>query len=289
MKPSPASEGDPAASIAQVVRAHDRDRYLATLFAPEPARQALMALYAFDADVARVPERVSEPMLGEIRLQWWRDALETLDRGGVTGNPVADSLGEAMRRCALPKPLLLSLVDARAFDLSGEAMPDGPALKAYLQKTAGTPFAIAGRIIAGGRIDSALERVAAQAGFAWGLTRLLRLLPLHLSRGRLYLPVSQFRDHGADPERLYRGEADETARAALAGLRDEAREAFAAARSGVAGCGRAAAVAFLPCALVPAYLAALDKQAQAPLRAVADIGPLARITRLGWAAMRGRL
>jgi phytoene synthase len=278
-------------TLRETVRGHDADRYLATLFAPQPARDALMALYAFNVDVARIPESVSEPMLGEIRLKWWRDALDTLEKGGVTGNPVADALGEAMRTYALPKPVLLGVIDARAFDLFGQPMPDMPALKAYLQKTQGSLFALAAAIVSGTKSDRDLDAMAGSAGFAWGLTWQLRMLPVHLARGRLYLPASQFHDHGADPQALqalFAGEAGEGARAALETLRAEVRKAHEQAREMVDALDSSARTAFLPLALVQAYLAALERQADSPLERVADINPLRRLSVLTWAALRGR-
>lgn len=274
-------------TVRETVRAHDPDRYLATLFAPHPARAALMALYAFNVDVARIPETVSEPMLGEIRLQWWRDALQTLEQGDVTGNPVADALGAALRDHALPKPILLGMIDARAFDLSGDAMPDMQALKAYLQKTQASLFALAAAITAGGPYRET-DRAAGEAGFAWGLTRLLRFLPQHLARGRLYLPESHFHEYGADPQTLFAGEADEKARAALDALRGEAREAYERARTLANAFDANTRVALLPLALVPAYLAALERRGANPLERVVDINPLGRVCRLTWAALRGR-
>lgn len=274
--------------IGRSVREHDPDRYIATLFAPAPARPALMSLYAFNIDVARIPEAVSEPMLGEIRLQWWRDALATLQQGGITGNPVADALGVAMRERNLPRMLLTGAIDARSFDLSGDVMPDRQAMKAYLAKTSGSLFAGAARIIANGPAPGA-ERIAAEAGYLWGLTGLLRTLPLHLSRGRFYLPASAFIDAGGDPHRLLHGEADPPAQLALDRLREEAREAWRELRGAVNVLPPAERTAFLPLALVPAYLDAVAAQAERPLDAVAEINPLKRMMRLTWAAARRRI
>lgn len=276
-------------TIPAFLREHDRDRYLSVLFAPEPAREALMALYAFGAELVRIPDLVSEPALGEIRLQWWRDALDTVETGGRTGNPLADALGGAMREHNLPKPLLTGMIDARAFDLSGVPMPDMQSFRVYLEKTQGSVFALAARIVTGPGRDDDLDALSRFAGFAWGSTWLLRMMPFHLSCGRFYLPANHFRDYGADPEQLFGGVADERARSALAGLRDEAREAFGYVRAGVHSRPRKTAIVFLPCALVPRYLAALEKQAATPLEGVADINPLRRLSCLAWAALRGRL
>lgn len=275
-------------SVWPLVRTHDHDRYLATLFAPSKGRDALMALYAFNIDVSHIPETVSEPMLGEMRLQWWRDAIETLESGGITGNPVADALGRAIQEYGLPRALITSIIDARTFDLSGEAMPDMTALKAYLQKTSGNIFALAARILTH-RNTPEQNELAAQAGFAWGLVRLLAQLPAHLSNGRLYLPLSYFRDHGADTQSLFSGKADAKTLAVLVALRAEAQEAFAPVRKAVAVSPREGHGAFLILALVPSYLKALESHAETPLDQVALIGPMQRIFCLGSAAFRGKI
>ena len=82
---SDARNSDPGAHLAPhlaphlaIVRAADRDRYISALLAPADRRLDLMTLYAFDAELARIATTVSEPLLGEIRLQWWRDALAPL-------------------------------------------------------------------------------------------------------------------------------------------------------------------------------------------------------------------
>jgi len=275
-------------SVWQLVRTHDRDRYLATLFAPEKRRDALMALYAFNIDVSHIPETISEPMLGEIRLQWWRDALETLEGGGITGNPVADALGGAMQEYGLPKALISSIVDARAFDLSGAPMPDMTALKVYLQKTSGNLFALALQILMSENTHQQ-DNTIVQAGFVWGLIRLLMLLPAHLSNGRFYLPISHFRDHGADMQALFSGKADARALAALLALREEAQDVFFLVREAVARSPQEGRCAFLPLALIPPYLRVLESCAEASLDQITDIGPMKRIFCLGRAAFRGQI
>lgn len=276
-------------TVSAFLRSHDRDHYLAALFAPKPVRDDLMALYAFGAEISRIPDLVSEPALGEIRLQWWRDELDTVASGKRAGSPVADALGHAIREHGLPKAMLTGMIDARTFDLSAMPMPDMQAFRVYLEKTEGNLFVLAAKIIAGKEPDKDLVTVCRYAGFAWGAAWLLRMLPLHLSRGRFYLPETHFRDHGADPEQMFRGIADQNTRTALLVLRDEVREAFGYARAHIHAAPRESALALLPCALVPPYMAALEGQAAAPLDAVADINPLRRISQLAWAAFRDRL
>ena len=85
-----------------LARAHEHDRYLAATLAPEAERAALIALAGFSADIRRIVSAIKEPLLAEIRLQWWRDSLDTLAKGGRTGAPLADAVGDAMAAYALP-------------------------------------------------------------------------------------------------------------------------------------------------------------------------------------------
>ena len=111
------------------VRVGDKDRFLATLFAPAEWRGALFALYAFNLEIAGVRERVREPMAGEIRLQWWRDVLGGERASEAAAHPVAAALLETMARCALPTDPLRDLLEAHAFDLYDDPMPTRAALQ----------------------------------------------------------------------------------------------------------------------------------------------------------------
>src|SRR5688500_7418967 len=87
----------------RLVRAADKDRYLASLFAPDPLRPHVHALYAFHLELARVREQVSDPQLGEMRLQWWRDAIEGIYGGATPDTPVARALARSVGHADLPK------------------------------------------------------------------------------------------------------------------------------------------------------------------------------------------
>src|SRR3569623_3097589 len=107
---------------AALVREADRDRYLATLFAPQDNRAALFALYAFNIELIRVRDVAREPMPGEIRLQWWREVLEGKRDGEAAAHPVAAALMEGLRRHALTPDRLPGIVDAHQFDLYDDPM-----------------------------------------------------------------------------------------------------------------------------------------------------------------------
>jgi 15-cis-phytoene synthase len=170
---------------AQLVRAHNRDRYIASLFAPDEKRGPLLALYAFDAEVARIPSLVSEPQIGEIRLQWWRDTVEAIFAGGTPDHPVAQALAPAITLGQLPKQTLLNLLDARARELYADVMPDLNELEGYLGETRGAVLHMAAQVLTEGK-GQGLADASGFGGVAQGIAELLQAKP-HLPHGGAHL------------------------------------------------------------------------------------------------------
>src|ERR1700750_1068527 len=106
--------------LAVSVRGADPDRYFSALLAPQPARPFLFALYAFNHEVARVAETVREPMLGAIRLEWWRETVEAAHRGLPRNLDAAQGLAALFQNYPLPLADFEALIAARAFDASSE-------------------------------------------------------------------------------------------------------------------------------------------------------------------------
>lgn len=148
-----------------LLREDDKDRYLATLFAPAAVRPALFALYAFDLETAHVARRVREPLAGEIRLQWWYDALSGQIPDQATGNPVAAALLETVPRYNLPLERLLALLDARRSRLYEEPLAGLDVLQGFARQTAGAVFSLAAIILVGGENPQA-DRLADAAALA---------------------------------------------------------------------------------------------------------------------------
>jgi 15-cis-phytoene synthase len=247
-----------------LVRAADKDRYLAGLFAPAPARRHLYALYAFAAEIARVREAVREAAAGEIRLQWWRDAVGG-ERIEAAGNPVAAALFDTMAQCALPNEPLIRLIDAHGFDLYDDAMASLAELDAYAEATAGTLFALGGAILAGAGGPPAaageaasVEAAARPAGIAYGVAQRLRAFPRDAARRKIFMPNDVLARHRVTREEIEARQDSAGLRAALAELRDHARGAFAAFATAARALPDGAAPAFLVAALVPLVLAARD-------------------------------
>lgn len=271
-------EAERGEAVRRIAREADPDRSLSALFAPREARVDLFALYALNAELSRVAELVSEPGLGAIRLQWWRDAIERAASGEAIGHPVADAFGETLRHRKLSRNRVSALIDARNFDVETKIMPDMATLDTYLGHTAGTVFALAAEIL-GARGES-VEQAARSAGKAYGLTGLMRALPVHAARGLIFLPEDALLRCGTSPGEVLAGKMSQGLHDLLAELRVKAREALRDARSRIAVLDHAARSAFVSLSLVDPYLASLEKKGRDPLHEIADINPLYRLWRL---------
>lgn len=246
---------DAFAYCAELVRTADRDRYLASLFAPTERRDALHALYAFNIEVARVREVAHQPLAGEIRLQWWMDVLRSERGGEAAANPVAAALLTTIARHQLAATKLIELVEARRFDLYDEPMPGMAEFETYATQTSSVLFALAAQILADGRTES----VAGPAGRAYGIAAIIRAFPLHAARHQLYVPMDVLQRHQVPARDLFAGRSSPGLNAALGELRDVARHHLAEARDPMRELSDAALPAFLPIALVRASLARLDR------------------------------
>jgi 15-cis-phytoene synthase len=204
-----------------LVREFDRDRYLATLFAPAERRAALHALYAFNIEIARVREVAREPMPGEIRLQWWREVLAGERLGEARANPVAAALIEALLRYKLAREPLTQVIDAHAFDLYDEPMQSLGDLTRYAIQSEGVVFGYACRML--GADEQAIGTRVMNAGIAATIASILSRLAWHAARRQLYVPLLTLTQHGVERETVFAGRSTEALSAALAVLRARAR------------------------------------------------------------------
>jgi phytoene synthase len=258
---------DAYAHCEAVVRAADKDRFLAALFAPAGLRRHLHALYAFSGEIARVRDAAREALPGEIRLQWWRDALAGEARGEVNANPVAAALLDTIAQCGLPRDPLLGLIDAHGFDLYDDAMATVAELDAYGRDTEGALMTLGARILSGGAEPGA-GSAAASAGVACAVAHRLRTFPIDVSRHQMFVPLELLEHHCvARAEAEARGNSQKL-RAALAELRAHARAAFAQFQGAAAEVPDRCAPAFLAAAIVPPLLATLDRAAADPFTPV---------------------
>jgi phytoene synthase len=245
---------DAFAYCAELVRTADRDRFLATLFAPAEHRSALYALYAFNAEVARVREAAREPMPGEIRLQWWREVIQGDRSGEASANPVAAALLETVGRYQLPTAKLDEFIEAHRFDIYDEPMATVADLETYARATASALFDLATRIL-----NASAPEATRAAGIALAIVALLRALPLHAARRQLYVPVELLERYEVPIETIFARQTTEGLDTALSALRDIARLNLAPVRHGMASLPPQALAAFLPVALVRPSLYRLER------------------------------
>jgi 15-cis-phytoene synthase len=246
---SGADEGGEAASFcADLVRAHDFPRYATTLFLPAAQRRGLLALYAFNVEISRVHEQVSQPLPGEMRLQWWTDMLAGAGHGGIEGNPVAAELQRAIASWRLPVERLSRLIEEHEFDLYNDPMPTMAALEGYLNDTSSALFSLGARI-AGSQSD-AIEHLARHAGLAQGIVQVIAALPRDASRRQLFLPQQVLQSHGVDIDEVFAGKQTPKLRAALDQLIGEARGHLTTALALLESVPPQARPVFLPLALV---------------------------------------
>lgn len=237
---------DNAAICLQSLKDHDTDRYLASLLSPPEKRRALVALYAYHAELARVRDSVREPLPGEVRLQYWRDLLEGSEHGSSEANPLAAELKAAIRDYRLPLQPLSAMSEARIFDLYDDPMESVGAFEGYAGETASTLIQMASLVLDADAAASAAD-MAGHAGVAQAVAGALLLLPIHRGRGQVYVPREILSATGLDREAF---------------LDDGNRPRIAAALQAFAGLGLdhlARAVPAgrrIPEVLMPAYLPA---------------------------------
>lgn len=173
------------AACSALVEQGDPERFAATMAAPVAARAVLIPLYAFNLEVARAAWASREPMIAEMRLQWWRDALVEIGDGGVVStHDVLGPLTDVIRSTAMPVALLDGLIEARRWDVYKDPFADVGAFEAHLDETTGSLMWLSARALGA---ESQAEPVVRDFAFGAGLASWLRAVPELEARGRLPL------------------------------------------------------------------------------------------------------
>ena len=277
---------EPSSYCAAELRRLDRERYLSALFAPSGRRAALFALYAFNLEVAKIAEIVSEPMLGEIRLQWWREAIDGIYEGSPPTHPVVAALAAAIDGHGLDRARFQAIVDGRGRDLDPRPPADLEALEAYAGATAVPLVELACQVL--GTTDAATMAPARAAGLGLGLAGVLRAAPFHLRQRRLYVPLSLLNAAGISASALFDRAPPRSFAEAVAPIAGRARAHIAAVRRARRDAPRAARAAFLPLALAEAYLRRLARNGHDVFDPRTAFSPLAAQLRIVLAASTGR-
>jgi 15-cis-phytoene synthase len=265
--------------IVSVARAFEPERYLSATLSEEPTRDALIALAGFAADLQRITTSSSLAPLGEIRLQWWRDSLDTVSHGGTVGSPLASALGDAIRSFDLPVAMLSAMTEARAWELYSDPMPDEASLGGFYTKTEAIPFELALRVLGVPAADAGA--MAEAAGRCFGSMRMLARLPVHLAAGRVPYASTTLAKAGLQVEDLVDGKQTQAVHSLVSSQSERILDQLAQLRGLVRRLDRHQRVALLPLAVVSPYLKTIRRRDRNPLRDVAELAPLTRIWRIG--------
>jgi phytoene synthase len=276
---------DDTAYLMQLVRAHDRPRYYATLFAPAALRGDLFALYGFAVEIARVRDLVSEPALGEIRLKWWSEMLaEASYQEGGGDAPALRATAQAIARHKLPLASFEALADARGADLYSDLPATLTDLEGRMGETESALFQMAA-IVAGASGPETAE-AAGHAGVAYGMARRLASFARDRTQGRSIVPAELLETRGLSAEDTLTSTPRPGVYEAVGEMLDIARRHLDEARAHLAGVPRVARPVFLPLAVVAPLLDRVERLGSAIPEKEAGLSDLETLTRIGWARLR---
>ncbi len=244
--------------VGALVRQHDPDRYRTALFAPSGRREALLALYAFNYEIARVRESVTTPMLGQIRLQWWREVVDAADAGApARQHVVAEPLAAIIRDFALSREHFDRMIEAREKDLADERPPTLAALEDYAEGTSAALLYLVLELL--GVSQPIAGAAAREVGIGYALAGLLRAMPFHAGAGRCYIPADIAAETGLDPTDYAATRATPALRRAVVAIAEIASSCLSTARQNRADLPRTALPALLPAIVADRALARLRR------------------------------
>jgi len=278
---------DPRLSYCgNLLRRYDHDRYLTCLFAPPDRREDLFAIYAFNHEIAKVAEVVTEPMAGQIRIQWWREGLDGFYDGTPRKHQVAEPLAAAIRRHGLTRAHFDRLLDARERDLDEMPPQDIADLEDYCAATSATLVQLALEIL--GVRGPETQEAGRRVGIAWALTGLLRAVPAHARQRRLMLPGDLVGESRLDPHDLFELRQPREVRPVVQQVAEHARSHLCQAEAARGALPKAAVPALLPGTLARQYLQVLARHNHDPFHPRVQLPLPGRPWRLLWAATTGR-
>lgn len=195
----------PLNDLAEQLRLYDRDRFFVLMLAPEELRPALVALYGFNLEISRIPETVSEEMIGYIRYAWWREALDELYAGQEgRAHEVVQALAPIISQTKVKRETFEHILDARQQQFSNNGFETFQEFIDYCEATSSSLLYLC--LQAAGVLDSDIYEQARHIGIAYAILGHLRALPFHASKQQVYLPEDVLIKHRLDREILYSGQ-----------------------------------------------------------------------------------
>lgn len=261
--------------LAEQLREIDAERYLASLYLPEEIRRAVQILYLFDCEIARIPNLVSEPMPGEIRLQWWRDILQSERAGEALANPLASALLHTIEEFDLPREGFEAYLDARVFDLYNDPMPNKGTYEGYLGETASFWFLNA-CLCAGITRSKELSDAAGHAGVAFGMARNLAQVSRWSAQGQVFAPAELLKEYELQVSDWLYVKPDERHRKVVIALCDETNKHLNMAKNAVSALPKKTGIMFLPLVFTQSLIIKIRKSNLRVFSEPLQLGPLKR-------------
>lgn len=271
---------------AEYVREFDNDRFLSVLFAPADRRDDLFALYAFNLELSKIRETVSEPLIGRMRLQFWRDAVPLMIDGKPPQHYIAAGLSSAIHRHQLSASDLNTIIDAREMDLDDLPPKNLAAMINYAEGTSSSLIRLA-MAVSGVSGKDAMQ-CASDAGIAIALTGLVRAIPYMASTGRVTLPADLCQTAGLDPEKPMQWPSNPDVSPITMPMLDEAERRLLDARRSARSLPRSSTSALLPMSLAALYLRGLRTVGGDPAKFAARPHGMSRHLTLLWRSALGR-
>jgi phytoene/squalene synthetase len=265
--------------LGDEVRQYDYDRWLTCLMAPEAAREGLFALLSFNSEIARVRETVSEPMLGDIRLQWWRDALKGLAVGTPKTHPTVAALHRLNKETPLNIGLMQEMVDMRSKDLDPVPLSSDGELLVYADQTAGALQQLIFKQLGGPDTSGNLEAVV-RTGRAYALFGILRAIPYHCRNGLVLLPSHRLAQYDMNEHTLLLPDHKENLHQIIQSISELAAEELVQAKKQAKQITGGARAALLLNALSPLYMMQLRKYGFDPTSPAMGVGSVRKILAL---------
>jgi len=265
----------------QSLKILDPERYLACLYLPEAVRPAAVTIYTFDAEIARIPNLVSEPMPGEIRLQFWRDVLAQGKADGA--GPLAENLLTVIDEQKLPAEVFHNYLNARIFDLYQDPMPDMGSFEGYLGETRSAILQMVA-LSCGLSRNTELAEACGHAGMAIGIKRLLLSQAWLRHNRQIYIPIEVLEKHGLTSVQWLDGSPNSAHLSVVTGMIELANMHHAKALQAFQSLPKDARSVFTPLAFVKPALSAVQKAGIKSFSSPVKISALKRQwTALKWA------
>ena len=272
-------EQSDAQFIATELNSLARENYLASLFVPDEFRGDIQTLLCFSAEVSTVRQRVSEPMPGEIRLQWWHDVIEGKRDDEARANPLAASLLRIISKHNLPKVPLLRLVAAHRFDLYDDPMTSVNQFEGYAGETRAAIIQFAAMILASSADQQVgeLAEAAGHLGVALCYLEKLKQFERDAANGQIFLPFSVFESFGLSDGQVLARENSTELNAAMTAHLEAAKSHLEKAENAIANTSKEMKPAFVRLAFLRKQIAKMQRATDAFYLSYVDIADWQKI------------